>query len=94
MHPDHRHPNRAHRHRHRHAAQLRLNWTAIPNNTGYTIDENTVNNEAGATTVGNPATNSFVDTAAHATLFYFVYATQFGSSKLVGTDSGFAKCSR
>ncbi|MBY0112416.1 MAG: matrixin family metalloprotease [Phycisphaerales bacterium] len=72
-----------------------LTWTAIPNNTGYTIKRNTVNNEVGAVTVGNSATNAFVDTSApdNQTQFYFVYATQFGSSKLVGTDSGFAKCS-
>ncbi|MBN8597768.1 MAG: matrixin family metalloprotease [Planctomycetes bacterium] len=72
-----------------------LSWTNIPNNTGYTVKRNTVNSEAGAATVGTPGTNSFMDTTApdNATLFYFVYATQFGSSKLVGSDSGFAKCS-
>lgn len=72
-----------------------LTWTAIPNNTGYTIKRNTVNNEVGAVTVGNSANNAFVDTGApdNHTQFYFVYATQFGNSRLVGTDSGFAKCS-
>lgn len=72
-----------------------LSWTSIPNNTGYTVKRNTINSEAGAATVGAPGTNSFMDTTApdNATLFYFVYATQFGSSKLVGSDSGFAKCS-
>ena len=72
-----------------------LTWTSIPNNTGYTVKRNTINSEAGAITVGNPGTNSFVDTGApdNDTLFYFVYATQFGTSKLVGSDSGFAKCS-
>lgn len=72
-----------------------LTWTSIPSNTGYTVKRNTINSEAGAATVGTPATNAFVDTTApdNDTLFYFVYATQFGTSKLVGSDSGFAKCS-
>jgi len=72
-----------------------LTWTNIPNSTGYTVKRNTVNSEAGAVTVGTPATNAFVDVGApdNHTLFYFVYATQFGTSKLVGSDSGFAKCS-
>jgi len=72
-----------------------LTWTSIPNNTGYTVKRNSINSEAGAVTVGNPGTNSFVDTGApdNDALFYFVYATQFGTSKLVGSDSGFAKCS-
>lgn len=72
-----------------------LSWTAIPSNTGYTVKRNTVNSEAGATTVGTPGANSFTDATApdNQALFYFVYATQFGASKLVGSDSGFAKCS-
>ncbi|HEX8876801.1 MAG TPA: matrixin family metalloprotease [Phycisphaerales bacterium] len=72
-----------------------LNWTAIPSNDGYTIKRNTINSEAGAVTVGTSGFNSFLDTTApdNHTQFYFVYATQFGSLKLVGSDSGFAKCS-
>lgn len=73
---------------------ISLTWTSIPNISGYTVKRNTVNSEAGAVTIATPGTNSFVDTGApdNHTQFYFVYATQFGASKLVGSDSGFAKC--
>ncbi|MFO0859755.1 MAG: matrixin family metalloprotease [Phycisphaerales bacterium] len=72
-----------------------LSWTSIPNSTLYTVKRNTINSEAGAATVGTSATNSFLDTGApdNHTQFYFVYATQFGVSRLVGSDGGFAKCS-
>jgi hypothetical protein len=71
-----------------------LTWTNIPSNTGYTVKRNTINSEVGAATVGTAVTNSFLDTDApdNDSLFYFVYATQFGTSKLVGSDAGFATC--
>lgn len=72
-----------------------LTWTNIPSTTIYTIKRNILPLEAGAVVVGTSATNSFLDTTApdNHTQFYYVYATQFGTSKLVGTESGFAKCS-
>ncbi len=72
-----------------------LTWTHIPNNTGYIIKRNILPLEAGAVQVGTSATNSFLDTTApdNHTQYYYVYATQFGTSRLVGNDPGFAKCS-
>jgi len=71
-----------------------LTWTNIPNTTIYTIKRGILPIEASAVTVGTSATNSFLDTTApdNHTQFYYIYATQFGTSKLVGFDSGFAKC--
>lgn len=71
-----------------------LSWTNVPSATTYTIKRNVINSEVGATTIGTSATNSFNDLSApdNKTNFYYVYATQFGTSRLVGFDSGFAKC--
>ncbi len=73
---------------------IALTWTNVPGATIYTIKRGILPIEANAAFVGTSATNSFLDTTApdDKTLFYYVYATQFGTSKLVGFDSGFAKC--
>mgnify|MGYP000967520577 CR=1 FL=1 len=71
-----------------------LAWTLVPGATTYTIKRNVIPSEAGAVTIGPSPTNSYIDLAApdNKTSYYYVYATQFGTSRLVGTDSGFARC--
>lgn len=74
--------------------QVNISWTAIPNFGAYRVLRNTTNSLVGATLIGTPGTNSFVDTTGtpNTPYFYFVQATQPPgvTFQLVGSDQGTA----
>jgi hypothetical protein len=69
---------------------INVNWTNIPNNTGYQVFRSTTNSFATATQIATPATNTFADTGLPSgqSFFYWVKATQavggFNSNQFVG----------
>ena len=76
------------------STQVTVSWTAIPNNTGYQVLRNTVNNIGTATPiVTGLGTNSYNDTTASpgVTYYYWAQAAQGTATyrTVAGPDTGF-----
>jgi len=75
-------------------AHVALSWTSIPNNSGYQVQRNTVNNQGAASVIATGlGTNSYNDTTATpgVTYYYWAQATQGGGGyrTVAGPDTGY-----